>query len=440
MTTTAAIPRPSGYAPTDDYFATLSQQGDLEMISLSLTWRQIIELVGPVDPHTKSDYNRPLTVPHAKKFGQYVDLTQDPFTPPITLFTDPANVDLESLEDATLDEFGLRLAKIRRGSQIYILDGQHRIHGIELLYREYQIRLDRTKQDGIRAKKAKDDEAVKQAQKKVRDTQRKLDRLDGMDITVQILLTAEGDQARRIFTDVADNAKGISRSQLADFSDRSVFNRVARDVSATLLQGVVDPVHDRMSSTNPHWVALKDVVNVAQAVEYPIGKRWTAKRESELVHREAAIENMTRSFLEGLIELYPEIGAILDGSLSPTELRAGGSQPSLLGSATMIRGMASAYRRLRNGQRGEDDKSWTHKPMQHAEIVSAWEHVLPPMDAGHIPDPSGDKELAKPLVDPRWLSTGTFSHPFYAPGANQGQLNAIAETITEWVWETVEQS
>ena len=87
------------------------------------------------------------------------------------------------------------------------------------------------------------------ANKRVRDVERRLDRLDDMEITVQVLLTAKGDIAKRIFTDVADNAKGISRSQLADFSDRSVFNRVARDVSATLLQGVVDPVHDRMSGT-----------------------------------------------------------------------------------------------------------------------------------------------------------------------------------------------
>ena len=435
---TTAIPVPSGYAPTDDYFATDTKQGVLAMISLSLTWRQIAELVGQVDPNTKSDYNRPLTVPHARRFGQYLDITEDPFTPPTTLFTDPANVQLSSLEDDTLDEYGLRVAKIRRGSQIHILDGQHRIYGIELLYRDLNTLFDRAKQDVQRAKKVGDDDTTKQGQKRVRDTQRRLERLDQMQITVQVLLTGEGDQAKRIFTDVADNAKGISRSQLADFSDRSVFNRVARDVSATLLQGVVDPVHDRMSSKNPHWIALKDVVNVAQAVEYPIGKRWTAKRESELVHREAAIEDMTRSVFEGLIELYPELGAVIAGSLSPTELRQGGSQPSLLGSATMIRALAAAYRRLRMGERAGGDKSWTHKPLKHAEIIETWGKVLPPMNAGHIPHPSGDKDKAEPVVDEKWLSTGVFSHPYYAPGANQGNLNSMAEAIADWTWQAAE--
>lgn len=433
--TTASISAPSGYAPTDDYFATVSEQGVLRMIGLSLTWRQIAELVGPVDPNTKSDYNRPLFVPHAKQFGQYVDITDDAFTPSITLFTDPANVSLVSLEDETLDEYGLRVAKIARGSQIYILDGQHRIYGIELLYREVHTLLDRSKQEVTRARNIGDDDAMKRGQKRVKEAQKRLDRLDKMQITVQILLTGEGDQAQRIFSDVADNAKGISRSQLADFSDRSVFNRVARDVSATLLQGVVDPVHDRMSSKNPYWIALKDVVNVAQAVEYTIGRRWTIQRESELVHREAAIENMTRSFFEGLIELYPEIGAVIEGTLSPTELRAGGSQPLLLGSATMIRSLASAYRRLRNGERAEDDGAWIHKPLKHAEIVTAWETVLPPMRAGHVPDPSGDKDKATPLIDGRWISTTAFSYPFYAPGANSTNLNSIADAVAKWTWE-----
>jgi hypothetical protein len=186
-----------------------------------------------------------------------------------------------------------------------------------------------------------------------------------------------------------------------------------------------------MSTKNPHWLALKDVVNVAQAVEYPIGKRWTAQRESELVHREGAIENMTRSFFEGLMELFPAIGAVLDGSISATELRPGGSQPSLLGSSTMVRALAAAYRRLRSGERA-DDKTWLHKPMSHREIIDAWEHALPPMEAGHIPDPSGDRDKATPILDERWLETRAFGYPFYAPGASQANLNSIAEAVAEW--------
>jgi hypothetical protein len=388
-------------------------------------------MVVPPDPHRKSDYNRPLTVPHAKRFGQYVDITDDPFTPPITLFTDPANIDIDSLGDPILDELGLSIAKIKRGAPLYILDGQHRIYGIGLLFQEYRTKLDRARQTLLRARKNGPEELVGRQEAQVKEWRRKLDRLEKMQITVQVLLTAEGDQAKRIFTDVADNAKGISRSQLADFSDRSVFNRVSRNLASTLLQGVVDPVHDRMSSKNPHWLALKDVVNVVQALEFPIGNRWTAKRESELQHREAAIENMAQSFFEGLIELFPDVGAVIDGSRPATELRPGGSEPSLLGSATMIRALAAAYRRLRIGQRADKGASWVHKPLSHGQIIELWQKALPPMTAGHIPDASGDRDKATPLLDDVWLDTGVFSYPYYAPGATQGQLNALAEAITE---------
>jgi hypothetical protein len=57
--------------------------------------------------------------------------------------------------------------------------------------------------------------------------------------------------------------------------------------------------------------------------------------------------------------------------------------------------------------------------------------ALPPLTAGHIPDASGDRDKATPLLDDRWLDTGVFSYPYYAPGARQGQLNALAEAITD---------
>lgn len=57
--------------------------------------------------------------------------------------------------------------------------------------------------------------------------------------------------------------------------------------------------------------------------------------------------------------------------------------------------------------------------------------MLPPMKAGHIPDASGDRNKVTPLLDEAWMATGAFSHPYYAPGARQGQLNTLVETITE---------
>ena len=92
----------------------------------------------------------------------------------------------------------------------------------------------------------------------------------------------------------------------------------------------------------------------------------------------------------------------------------------------MIRALAAAYRRLRIGERGEDDKVWTHKPMNHPEIIQTWEKVLPPLDAGNVPDLSGPDLDPVPRVDRQWLTTGAFSYPYYASGARQGDLNGLA--------------
>lgn len=87
---------------------------------------------------------------------------------------------------------------------------------------------------------------------------------------------------------------------------------------------MVDRVNDRMSTKNHHWISLKDVVNVVQALEYPIGKKWTIQRESELVHRELAIETASLSFFECIFEAFPDLASVRDGTLAATELRPGG--------------------------------------------------------------------------------------------------------------------
>lgn len=424
-----SIEVPSGYSPTRDFFGTVTEQGPLDLVTLSLPWVVLTDLVVAPDPERKSEYNRPLTVPHAKRFGQYLDKTDDPFTPPVALFTDPEYVELESLGNSTLDMYGLKLVKLQRDARIFILDGQHRIFGVMGLTEQYDAKFRKLKDLRSKAERNGQDRevlvALDQQLEQIRD---KRDRLARAQVTAQILLTSRGTQAKRIFADVADNAKGISQSQRADFSDRNVFNRVARNISLATLDGLVDHVHDRLSKKNNKWLSLKDVVNVAQVMALELGQRWTIKREGHLKPKQAVIEAMTRDFFEGLIEQHEELQQLKAATIGGQDLRTGGSKVSLLGSATMIRALAAAYGRLRRGN-DHKDPNQRRSTMTHTEIFETWSSALPPMTAGHEPHESGDPDKAQPLIDQRWLDAGTFQYPYIAPMARMGDLRRLTSHI-----------
>ena len=93
----------------------------------------------------QTDYNRPLQPGHAQKFMQYVDVVENPYTPPIALSTDPANIELEAIENLPQSIGNVRFvtARFERSArdQVEILDGQHRIYGAHLLSNRYQEQL-----------------------------------------------------------------------------------------------------------------------------------------------------------------------------------------------------------------------------------------------------------------------------------------------------------
>ncbi len=419
---------PSGYAETDDYIGVAHQQDRLRLVTVQLPWPALVKMVKLPDPSRQTDYNRPLRPGHAQKFMQYIDVVDQPYTPPIALFTDPANLDVQEIKGLPQSIGNVRfvLAKFIRSArdQVHILDGQHRIFGGHLLEAKYQEDLASAREQYRRAEKFEGTELVAEARDRVQRIQDKIARFGSMTVTVQIALTGDRGVAKQIFADVADNALGISRSILSEFSTRSAFNRAAQELAQKDLAGVVDNVKDRMSRSNPHWLSLKDVVNVVQGLELPLAKRWSHKLEEKL--DEGRIYKQGAVFFAGLAEAFPDVRLVLDGELSGPDLRLGGEQQSLLGSTTMIRVLASAYRVLRDGDEH-------HGPLQHDEIVGFFASL--PMQAGFTGE---TREDAQPLLDARWLETGKFSYPYVAPVARTQDIEELTEFIVAWTRERSE--
>lgn len=412
---------PSGYAATDDYIGVGHRQHELRLVAVQVPWPHLIKMVKLPDPDVDTDYNRPLRTGHAERFGEYLDVVDKPYTPPIALWTDPSNVLIEDIDG--LPEIGnirFVIAKFVRSGrdQVNILDGQHRIYGCHLLFDKYQKSIGNARDHLARAEALGEPNLVAEARAHLKKAKDKLPRLEDMVVTVQIALTGDKRVAKQIFADVADNALGISKSILSEFSLRSAFNRSAQHVADDTLPGLVDTVQDRMSRKNPHWLSLKDVVNVVQALQLPLGRRWTHKLEAEL--KDQPITRQVTAFFEGLFDAFPELKSVREGETPASELRATGTQVSLLGSATMIRVLAAAYRTLSNGDEA-------HEPMSHEDIMAFFSTL--PMEAGST-DP--DDEDADPKLSSVWVETGKFAHPYTSPSARLGDIRVLANDIAQW--------
>lgn len=119
--------------------------------------------------------------------------------------------------------------------------------------------------------------------------------------------------------------------------------------------------------------------------------------------------------------MYPQLKRVREGQIPASELRAAGSEVSLLGSATMIRVLATAYRALREG----DDR---HEPMTHEDIIAFFGTL--PVEAG-CTDPD-DKEKAQPLLSEIWRNTDAFAFPWTAPSASMGDIRGLVSHVVEW--------
>src|SRR5262249_42773937 len=144
-----------------------------------------------------------------------------------------------------------------------------------------------------------------------------------------------------VFVDIADNAKGVTRTLSARFDRRKVVHRALPLVMEhPLLKGRVEEETDRLSGNNSNLLTAKNVADIIRTVQVGPARRSSKTLESELGERQVA-ESADR-FFDVMEDAFPDIAAVKEGEEAPAELR----RDSLLGSATMVRVLAGVYYEL----------------------------------------------------------------------------------------------
>lgn len=390
----------SGYDTEDRYYATRFVQGDRVVYSLELALDVAAASLPRPDPNHPMPGNRRVNESHARRFGTYVRDNSNWVAPALLLRApDIFNFQVQSAIGAT--QFGvLSLPRLAR-TELRILDGQHRILGLNYAIEELAHDLEEQRSLLSAAKRQDNPELEQQYQSRIAQLERLRERFHSEAVAIQILIEDDISQAEQMFVDIADNALGITSAIRARFDDRKVVNRCLDEVlNHALLKGRVDMEQDRIGPQSPYLLGAKHVVDVIRTLQVGLGGRIGRRLESEL--NEGALVERTNDFLDVLVAAFPELAAVADGNLSPQELR----RRSLLGSTTMIRILAASYRSL------SDD-------YEDREIEDRLGALAPVMG---VP-------IQK---DSPWLVTQSFAVGASAPQARNQNMMAVANQVLAW--------
>lgn len=380
---------------------------------LALPIRAALELLPIPDPLHKFPGNRRVDPAHAYGFASYWQENARWATPPLLVDTEYVLSDgFQSLFADEVVESG-RLAFPPNAPEVLeILDGQHRILGWHSAAEEIRARMAAADR-ALRVAYDSGDRGGQRSAETTLETFAQLStRLDLECVTLEIFEGIGLDEHRQFFSDIATNAKGISKSQVAAFDQRDLVNRVAAEIAQKhpLVSGVVDFEKDRMASANANLLSAKTLVDVVRAASIGFESRAAQKREALLDPDD--VRDVTMRYLDVLVDEVPSMRDVATGEVSAAQLR----ETSLIASATILRVLAGAFRLV---------------------AVAGLEELRPRVDD------EGEHMFRRMLrrlsgswafpIDERWIATGYFpSAASRAPSSRAQDLKGLTLTLAAW--------
>lgn len=331
----------TGYDPELKFWATRYRQGGRTVYSLDLSLAEIASLIPAPDPNVVLPGNRAITLSHAQGFADYLRARPD-WIGPALLLRGPSMFDFTALEtDGGVPnrEYGLMGFPRAAANDLRIVDGQHRILGIHLAIRGIAADLDKARSALASAKKTDAFQAVQDDLKKQVSTileQRK--RFENERVSVQVVVEEDQSAYEQMFADIADNVRPISASVSTRFDKTQVVNRTLRLVMMhPLLLDHLELEKDVLGRNNPKFLSAKQVVDLIRILTVGLDGRINRRRESELSENEMA--KKVNAFLDTLVEAFPQLEGVQDGTVQPAALR----QSSMLGSPVTLKVLAGTY-------------------------------------------------------------------------------------------------
>lgn len=409
MATTPKIelPAATGYASTTSLYATRYQQGGRTVYGLHLSLDQIADLIDKPDPDKLSPGNRMIRPKHAEDFGKYLREREDWVSPGMILRSSSI-FEFEPFEIGSVIEgaaFGILVFPAKKASDIFTLDGQHRILGIHLAKMDIRDHIDNARSELATARRVDPKgRSVTDARKKIADLEARQDVFAKERISVEIMILEDPQAYKQAFFDIADNALGITASVKSMFDSRKVVNRSLETVFRhPILNGRVDIQRDRIPRNSEFLLGSAHVQEIVRTATVGFGGRVSRIMESTL--NEKFVAQKATDALDALQEAFPIFQELVDGLITPEGIR----KKSLLGSVLMLRVLVGAYYEL------AVDREWDR------ETVVAYLSKLAP----HMGAPVYDGSI--------WTEhTDLFDEGAMAPRSRRQDLQKLVETLVDW--------
>ena len=421
MAGTQKAPVLTGYMRDDRFIATKKYMGGRTVYHLDMSISQLTAGVDAPPVETPQEDNRIVKEFRGKLFRDYVN-TRHEWASPTLLLWCPLDVlsfePYSPLNDMVMDgSVVVGVLSIPRNSRqsIHILDGQHRILGFHMWIKQLNKELLDAKSHLAEAQSAGQKNVIELAQKRLETAQENIERSERESIGLDILVCTTAQEARQIFADIANNAKGMVKALSISFDQSKIVNRVTSVVAVEqphpLLLGKVEFNKDRVAGASENLVSAKTLADVVRAVMVGTSGRISKVQDQE--KNDSMFEHRTREFLDAIQTAFAK-----DFAKSPTELRA----TSLIGGGTMLRVLAGVWFELTSPTDSQGKKM---NPRMTRE--KAAEFLAKLSDHMDIPIKEGNG----------WLTTGVFPSPargavVTAPGSRNQELKALTLEITNW--------
>jgi DGQHR domain-containing protein len=396
--------------------ATRYRQGGRTQYHVAVPVAEMTRLiVNRPDPNRPLEGNRKVDANRAKKFGDYLLKSRDWVSPAVIVRVPAHEVDFDAkvtLADGTA--WGILSIPLDMLTEIVLLDGQHRTLGVFLALEAINERIARLRQTIARMKEQDADlAAIHEQQERLENDLRIRKRLGDEHLSIDVAEVGP-DEAKQMFGDINNNAKGVNPDFTTILDQRDVVNRIAVQVIEThvLLQDRVELGQSaRMSPANPNLIGAKGVADICRAVLVGRG-RVGARVEDEIAKNMAASVKKVEQYLDVLIGAFDSLRDVMEGREEPRTLR----EKSMLTSSTILRVLGMVYYELTHGNPDQGERSWSR-----AEIEDFFRKLGPHFT--RIPVAEGDRF---------WLDTKAFLPGGMAPLASQGAIRALSDSIVGW--------
>jgi hypothetical protein len=324
-----------------------------------------------------------------------------------------------------------------------ILDGQHRVAGLVKAYRETMSKLKNLRDEKGRLEDQESDplqrERLRSVNTEIATSEALEARFNRDTVTVEIRTNTPRDLHKEWFVTIADNAKGINKSERARLDTINMSSLVAKKVcdKHILLSGNigdsgqprVDFRNNMAKRSSDTIYSLDNVRNVVKNIAFSAEKKETAKLERSMVDKSDDVVAESLKFFDALVSNvseYEKLSKITSGYTGATFRKE-----SLYGSPTMLRALAGAYHSLVlkddtkvKAKSGFEIKHNSTGYKQFTELLSNLNQF---MDLKVYEQNIGEID-----IHPKWRATTLFRESGLAPQSGFQDLAKLVELLTDW--------